>query len=492
MARLNDQRLVTVSIMLATVMQVLDTTIANVALPHMQGSLSASTDQITWVLTSYIVAAAIMTPTVGFMASRLGRRRLFLWSVAGFTVTSGLCGLSASLDQMVLFRILQGVFGAALVPLSQSVLLDAYPVEKHGQAMAIWGMGVMVGPILGPTLGGWLTEWYSWRWVFYINLPFGLLAFAGIWLSVSETETRKVRFDVMGFAYLGLAIGAFQLMLDRGEQVQWFESFEIQLEAVLALLGLYLFVVHSLTRKDPFIDPALFKDRNFVTGLVFIFVVGIILLATMALLPPFLQQWKDYPAVTTGLVLAPRGLGSMFSMMLVGRLMRTRLDPRVLVITGLLFITFSLHEMAGFTLEVSRNTLIWTGVLQGLGLGLVFVPASALTYATLNPSLRTEGASLFSLSRNLGSSVGISIMTAMLSRNLWINQQQLGEHLQLAPWLSQGLPMKEMVGSVPAAVYQTLLSQAAEISYMNDFRLLMWINMAAIPLVFLLRHQRRV
>jgi len=225
--------------------------------------------------------------------------------------------------------------------------------------------------------------------------------------------------------------------------------------------------------------------------LVFIFVVGIILLATMALLPPFLQQWKDYPAVTTGLVLAPRGLGSMFSMMLVGRLMRTRLDPRVLVITGLLFITFSLHEMAGFTLEVSRNTLIWTGVLQGLGLGLVFVPASALTYATLNPSLRTEGASLFSLSRNLGSSVGISIMTAMLSRNLWINQQQLGEHLQLAPWLSQGLPMKEMVGSVPAAVYQTLLSQAAEISYMNDFRLLMWINMAAIPLVFLLRHQRR-
>ncbi len=490
MPRINDQRLVTVSIMLATIMQVLDTTIANVALPHMQGSLSASTDQITWVLTSYIVAAAIMTPTVGFMASRIGRRQLFLWSVAGFTVVSGLCGLSQNLEQMVLFRILQGVFGAALVPLSQSVLLDAYPVEKHGQAMAIWGMGVMVGPILGPTLGGWLTEWYSWRWVFYINLPFGLMAFAGIWLSVAETETRKVRFDVIGFALLGLAIGAFQLMLDRGEQVKWFDSFEIQLEALLALLGLYLFVVHSLTRDEPFINPALFRDRNFVTGVVFIFVVGIILLATMALLPPFLQQWKGYPAVTTGLVLAPRGVGSMISMMLVGRIMRTRIDTRVPVVVGLGLITLSLHQMAGFTLEVSQADLVWSGIIQGLGLGLVFVPASALTYATLAPHLRTEGTALFSLSRNLGSSVGISIMTAMLSRNLWINQQQLGEHLNLRLWMAQQLPLQQDVGGVPAAVYQTLASQAAEISYMNDFRLLMWINMLAIPLVLLLRTQK--
>ncbi|KAF0806473.1 multidrug resistance protein B [Alcanivorax xiamenensis] len=489
MTRIEDQRLVTVSIMLATVMQVLDTTIANVALPHMQGSLSASTDQITWVLTSYIVACAIMTPTVGFVTSRIGRRQVFLWSVAGFTVASGLCGLSTSLEQMVAFRILQGIFGAALVPLSQAVLLDSYPVEKHGQAMAIWGVGVMVGPILGPTLGGWLTEWYSWRWVFYINLPFGLLAYLGIWLSVPDTETRKSRFDLTGFALLALAIGSFQLMLDRGEHLKWFDSIEIQIEAVLALAGLYLFVVHSLTRKQPFIDMALFRDRNFVTGVIFIFVVGIILLATMALLPPFLQQWKDYPAATTGIVLAPRGLGSMVSMMLVGRLMRTRLDPRVLVITGLCLTSLSLHQMAGFTLEVSQSDLIWTGVLQGLGLGLVFVPASAMTYATLAPALRTEATSLFSLSRNLGSSVGISIMTAMLTRNLWINEQQLGEQLQLKAWIAQGLPMKDLVSGVPAQVYHTLLSQAAEISYMNDFRLLMWINMAAIPLVLLLRRQ---
>lgn len=489
MPRINDQRLVTASIMLATIMQVLDTTIANVALPHMQGSLSASTDQITWVLTSYIVSAAIMTPTVGFMAGRIGRRQLFLWSVAGFTLTSGLCGLSQNLEQMVLFRILQGVFGAALVPLSQSVLLDSYPVEKHGQAMAIWGMGVMVGPILGPTLGGWLTEWYSWRWVFYINLPFGLLAFAGIWFSVADSETRKVRFDALGFALLGLAIGAFQLMLDRGEQLKWFESFEIQIEAVLAVLGLYLFVVHTLTRKDPFINPALFRDQNFVTGLVFIFVVGIILLATMALLPPYLQQWKGYPAVTTGLLLAPRGVGSMVSMLLVGRILRRGIDPRYPVVVGLLLITASLYQMSRFTLEVTQEMLIWTGVLQGLGLGLVFVPASTLTYATLPASLRTEGASLFSLSRNLGSSVGISIMTAMLTRNMWINQQQLAEHLNLRGWLAQQLPSQSVIGEVPAAVYQVLAGQAAEISYMNDFKLLMWINLLAIPLVFLLRRQ---
>jgi len=489
MLRINDQRLVTVSTMLATIMQALDTTIANVALPHMQGSLSASTDQISWVLTSYIVSAAIMTPVVGFAAARLGRRRLFLWSVAGFTLASGLCGMAQSLDQMVLFRILQGVFGASLVPLSQTTLLDSYPIERHGQAMAIWGMGVMVGPILGPTLGGWLTEWYDWRWVFYINLPFGLMAFAGIWLSVSENARRVMRFDMLGFALLGIAIGAFQLMLDRGQDQKWFGSLEIQIECLVAVVCFYLFVVHALSKKDPFISLELFRDVNFVTGTIFIFVVGIILLATMALLPPFMQDWMDYPVVTTGLVMAPRGMGSLVSMMVVGRLMRSRIDSRIPIVVGLSLTTLSLHAMSTFTLDASQFDLIWTGIVQGMGLGLVFVPASTLTYATLAPHLRTEGTALFSLSRNLGSSVGISIMTAMLARNMWINGQQLGARLNpgaLAGNL-QGLPGLPEVGSVPLQVYQTLQSQAAEISYMNDFHLLTWINIAAIPLVLLLR-----
>ncbi|MCD6735559.1 MAG: DHA2 family efflux MFS transporter permease subunit, partial [Burkholderiaceae bacterium] len=304
---------ITVSVMLATIMQALDTTIANVALPHMQGSLGATYDQISWVLTSYIVAAAIVMPLTGFLSARFGRKRIFMASIVGFTITSMLCGAAMNLTQIVLFRLLQGVFGASLVPLSQAVLLDTYPRERHGPAMALWGLGVMVGPILGPTLGGWLTEYYDWRWVFYINLPFGLLAWFGLGLYVRETEldTRR-RFDLAGFAMLSLGVGALQMMLDRGGTLDWFASTEIVAEAMLAGLGLYLFVVHIFTHAHPFIEPALFRDRNFSVGLLFIFVVGMILLTTMTLLPPFLQNLMGYPVVDVGLLLAPRGVGTMF------------------------------------------------------------------------------------------------------------------------------------------------------------------------------------
>ena len=283
--------MVTVSVMLATIMQALDTTIANVALPHMQGAMGATQDQISWVLTSYIVAAAICMPLTGFLSARFGRKRLFLWSVVGFTVTSVLCGMAQSLNQIILFRLLQGVFGASLVPLSQAILLDSYPKEKHGSAMAMWGVGVMVGPILGPFLGGLLTEYYSWRWVFYINVPFGILAWLGITSFVKETDlNRQRKFDFYGFLLLALGIGALQMMLDRGETLDWFSSLEVIIEAGLAVLCLYMFVVHINTHSSPFIETALFRDRNFSVGLVFIFIVGIILLATMALLPPFMQN----------------------------------------------------------------------------------------------------------------------------------------------------------------------------------------------------------
>src|SRR6267142_3995519 len=267
--------LLTLCIMLATVMQALDTTIANVALPYMQGSLSATVDQINWVLTSYIVAAAIATPVTGFLEARLGRKRLFLIAVAGFTAASVLCGIAVTLPEMVLFRLVQGLFGASLVPLSQAVLLDSYPNEKHGQAMAMWGMGVMVGPILGPTLGGWLTEVYNWRWVFYINVPIGIVTFLGLSAYLSETKITKCSFDWFGFAMLSIAIGSFQMMLDRGEQLDWFSSTEISVEAVVAALAFYLFIVQTFTVKQPFIDPAIFKDRNFTIGLCFIFSAGV-------------------------------------------------------------------------------------------------------------------------------------------------------------------------------------------------------------------------
>ncbi|WP_160154590.1 DHA2 family efflux MFS transporter permease subunit [Microbulbifer sp. ALW1] len=480
--------MVALSVMLATIIQVLDTTIANVALPHMQGSLGASSDQITWVLTSYIVAAAIMTAPVGFLAQRFGRRQLFLWSVGGFTITSMLCGQASSLNEMILWRVLQGVFGASLVPLSQATLLDTYPKEKHASAMGIWGVGVMIGPILGPTLGGWLTEYYSWRWVFYINLPFGILSMLGIYFFVPETETRKLRFDAFGFAMLALAVGALQMLLDRGEQVEWFEALEIQLYAIAAALGLYLFIVHSRTTSNPFLSPGLFRDKNYASGVVFIFIVGITLLATMALLPSFLQQWKGYPVVTTGLILMPRGIGTMISMMLVSKLMQ-RFDARGLILLGMGLISFSLWQMTGFNLQVSQHDLIVTGVVQGLGLGLVFVPISTLAYATLEPRLRGEATALFSLSRNLGSSIGVSIVMAALTRNLWINQQQLGERVQIPPGMN--LPSADQLSALPAEVMSTITQQAAEIAYVNDFQMLMWINIAAMPLVFLLSNPDR-
>ena len=481
--------LITASIMLATIIQVLDTTIANVALPHMQGSLGAGSDQITWVLTSYIVAAAIMTLPVGFLSQRFGRRRLFLWSVSGFTITSMLCGQAGSLNEMILWRLLQGVFGAALVPLSQATLLDTFPRERHASAMSIWGVGVMIGPILGPTLGGWLTEYYSWRWVFYINLPLGILSLIGIYLFVPEGKTAKPRFDALGFGLLALAVGALQMLLDRGEQVHWFQSLEIQFYAIASALGLYLFVVHSFTARTPFLSPGLFRDRNYVSGLVFIFVVGIILLATMALLPSYLQQWKGYPVVTTGMILMPRGLGVMMAMMLVSRLLRI-FDGRLLILAGMLLVSLSLHLMAGFNLQVSQSTLVWTGILQGAGLGLVFVPISTLAYATLPAPLRGEATALFSLSRNLGSSIGVSMVMAVLTRNLWINEQQLSARLQPSPDLLAGAQGGAELMAMPQGVMQELSRQAAEIAYVNDFQLLMWINLAAIPLLFFLSNPK--
>ena len=323
-----NKGLITVSIMLATIMQVLDTTIANVALPNMQGSLGAAQDQITWVLTSYIVAAAIMTPVTGWLSDRFGLRELFIVSTAGFVVASMACGFATSLEEMILFRVLQGLFGAALVPLSQTVLLDINPKEEHGRAMAIWGAGIMVGPIIGPTLGGWLTETFNWRFVFFVNLPVGILALAGLIAFLPKSPRRARSFDFFGFAMLSIAIGALQLMLDRGEQVDWFSSAETWIYLGLVISGFWAFVLHVTSgREHPFMEPAMFADSNFVTALVLIFMVGVILLAGLALLPPMLQNLFGYPVVTTGMVLAPRGVGTMISMIVVGRLVGTRRRP---------------------------------------------------------------------------------------------------------------------------------------------------------------------
>lgn len=478
----------TAGLMLATVMQVLDTTIANVALPHMAASLNASQSEITWVLTSYIVAAAIATPLTGWFADRLGQKMLFLISIAGFSGISVMCGLATSLDEMVLFRILQGLFGAMIVPLAQTVLLEINPREKIGQAMAIYGAGIMVGPIIGPTLGGYLTESLNWRWVFFVNLPVGILAFFMVFVFMHRTEIRKRAFDFFGFGMLAVSIGALQLLLDRGETIGWFSAPEAWIELGLTLSGLWVFIVHSATAENPFVDLRMFRDRNLTMGLIFIFVVGLTMFAGLALLPPMLQNLMGYPVIETGLVMAPRGIGTMISMIFVGRLVG-KIDPRLLVMAGLLMAAYSLYMMTGFSLQMDDTLVIVSGVIQGFGLGFVFVPLSTLTFATIADRYRPDATAFFSLVRNIGSGVGISVVSFVLSDMIQINHAQLGEHLtatspavqSLIPSLITGNPL--IVSVVSGLVNQ----QAAMIAYIDDFKLMMFITLAAMPIVFFLK-----
>jgi DHA2 family multidrug resistance protein len=484
--------LITLSIMAATVMQVLDMTIANVALPHIQGALSATQEQAAWVLTSYIVAAAIMTPPTGWLAARYGRKRVFAGAVAGFTLASVLCGAAQNLEQLVFFRILQGMCGAGLVPLSQSALLDSVPKENHGRAMALWGVGVMIGPICGPLLGGWLTELYNWRWIFYINLPFGAAALFGILSFLPETEKRHRPFDGFGFLMLSLCLGCLQMMLDRGQSLGWFDSAEIMAEACIAAVAGWMFLVHMLTAEHPFIEPGLFRDRNLTLGLGFIFVIGTILLSTVALLPPYLQHLMGYPVIDTGYALAPRGVGTMVAMMIVGRMVN-RIDPRILIASGLLLTSLSLRWMAGFTLDIPLSAVVWSGVVQGLGLGFVFVPLSTIAFATLDPKYRTEGASMFSLMRNIGSSIGISAGIALLARNTQILHSTLAQ--SATPYNAALARVPEWSLQSPGglmALNAEITRQASAIGFYDDFRAMMWVCLAALPLILLLRPAKRV
>ncbi|HEY4042276.1 MAG TPA: DHA2 family efflux MFS transporter permease subunit [Rhodopila sp.] len=486
--------IITVCAMLATLMQSLDSTIANVALPYMQGSLSASSDQITWVLTSYITAAAIMTAPVGWLSARFGLKNLYLVSMIGFTMASMLCGIAGSLPEMVLFRLLQGLFGAALVPLSQSTMLNIYPPERRGSAMAIWGMGVMVGPILGPTLGGYLTELYDWRWVFFVNLPFGIAATAGMALFLPKTEAAaEMKFDWFGFGVFALGIAGLQLMLDRGETQDWFGSSEIIIEAVMAGVGFYLFVVHMLTAESkPFITPRIFKDRNLSAGLLVMFSVGLVLLAISALLAPWLQDLADYPVETAGLAMAPRGLGTMMAMMIAGRL-SNKVDARLLMGLGIVILSWSLYRMTGWTPAVSDMTVIVNTTLQGAGLGFVFVPLQVIAFATLEPALRTEGTALLSLLRNVGSAIGISVTSALVTRNGQIEHSVLAGYITPLNRAFQGAAANLMPNTPHGAqVLNGMLNHQAEIiAYNDDWKLMLLTALPMLLLLLLMRGQTK-
>ncbi|PLZ00314.1 EmrB/QacA family drug resistance transporter [Burkholderia sp. WAC0059] len=482
---------VTASVMLATVMQVLDSTIANVALPHMEGSLSATQDQITWVLTSYIVAAAIGTPLTGWFAARFGRKRLFLLSVAGFTATSIVCGASTSLAEIVAARLLQGLFGASLVPLSQAVMLDINPPEKHARAMAVWGMGVTIGPILGPTLGGWLTDSYNWRWVFYVNVPLGAVVFIGILFFMTETRVSARKLDLFGFATLSVALGALQLFLDRGEIQDWFDSVEIRIESMTALIAFAFFLVHTLTvQTTSFFNRELARDRNFIAGCCFYFVMGAVLYATRALLPPLLQDLMQYSVVGTGLATAPAGAGTMIAMMLAGRIVGP-VQPRQLVAVGFGVAALSLWQMSNYNLDMSERYVITTGLLQGFGLGLISVPLTTATFSTLAPRLRGDGTSIYSLCRNMGSSIGISFVQTELTRNTQIAHSSLTEHINAYNPLAQPdvlpAPWNFHVPSGLAALNEEVTRQASMIAYVDDFKLLFVLTLAVIPFVLFLK-----
>lgn len=479
---------ITISVMLATVMNSLDTTIANVALPHIQGSVSASADQITWVLTSYIVAATIMTPLTGFLSDRLGRKTVFLVSIAGFTVASMLCGIAGNLVEIVLFRLLQGLFGAALIPLSQAVLLDINPPEKHGQAMAVWGAGAVLGPILGPALGGWLTDNLDWRWVFFINLPIGILAFAGVFLFLSEKKSAEKRpFDAIGFATLALAIGAFQMMLDRGPGQDWFGSAEIWTYLVVAIIAVWMFVVQMATAPKPFVARALIADANFVTCCVFGFFIGILLYSTLALLPPMMQTLLGYPVAFTGLVSMPRGIGSFIAMFAVGQLIG-RVNIKLILLAGLSISAISLWQMTHFSLGMDTHLIIVSGFLSGVGTGLIFVPLSTIAFATVRPEHRAEGAGLFTLIRNIGSAAGISIMQARFVSGIEVHHATLVEHARPDNPLYQAYaPLAFHTQNAIAGLNAMITRQASMLSYIDDFRLMLGITILCAPLILLMR-----
>jgi DHA2 family multidrug resistance protein len=484
--------MITLSIMLATLIQSLDSTIANVALPHMQGSLSASQDQITWVLTSYIVAAAIMTPVTGWLCDQFGKKHVLLFSITGFTLASALCGVSVSLPMIIAARLLQGVLGAALVPLSQAILLDINPPEKQGQAMAVWGMGVMVGPILGPTLGGWLTDSYNWRWVFFINVPIGAFALFGVFTYIkADFVQRASRFDFFGFATLSLAIGLLQMMLDRGEQMDWFNSIEIWCEMLGSAISFLFFLIHTITALGPtFFNRRLMMDRNYVSGLVFIFVVGVILFATRALLPPMLQNLMGYPVATAGLVVAPSGIGTMIAMMIVGKLLG-RVEVRLMLLGGLLLTAFSVWQMSSYTIVLSVSDIVWPNFIQGLGLGFVFVPLTTVTFATLTPQARADGTAIFSLVRNIGSSIGISVVQTLLTQHTQIMHSNLVQNITRFNPLAQDASGQPLPAQALAAIDQQINQQASMIGYIDDFKLMMVLTLLVIPLLLLIRPPRK-
>ena len=486
-----SRALMTIAVMSATFMQVLDTTIVNVALPHMAGELSATPDQISWVLTSYLVASGIVMPLTGYLADRWGQRQLLLISIFGFVITSGLCGIATNLAEIVTFRVLQGLFGASLIPLSQSIMLQAFTAQERGRAMAIWGMGIMIGPILGPTLGGYLTEALSWRWTFFINLPVGAISLLLAWRTVPDTERRPRQLDWLGLTLMFIAIGGLQFIVDRGNREDWFNSELIQVVAFISTFGLIGFLYHSFThRRETLIDLTIFRDRNFTSACLLLSLFSFGLFSAIMLQPLMLENLLGYPASLTGWIMAPRGLASMVSMVVVGRMIN-HVSPRNIVFIGIALGIAGSAAMTRYALEINHWFLIWPALLQGLAVGFVFVPLATVAYATLPQRSVAEASGMYNLIRTLGTSIGISIAATIMVRESQVAWSEAGSNFQpFNPALHQYLDRLGLTYTDPQAARLLggeLARQAQMVGIVDAFNAIAWSFVLMVPLVFLLR-----
>ena len=485
--------LVVFSAVLSSAMYAVDTTIANVALPRMQASMSASQEQILWVITSYMIAGAIATPLAGWLANRFGRRGILLASVGGFTLASIGCGLASDLFTAVIARAIQGAAGAAMMPLGQAAVLDVTAPEDQARTMSILGLGMMFGPLIGPTLGGWLTEALNWRWVYFINVPIGIASFLGMAASLPRDEHQPaLRFDMFGFVALSVFLASFQLMLDRGQHLDWFDSREIWVYAILMALCLYLLLVHIFTARDTFVRPALFTDRNFTLGCVMSAGVGVIAFGTIPVTTVMMQTMLGYPPLLTGIISSPRSVGTLISMLLVARL-AGRVENRTFIVAGLASNALGLYMLARISLQVDQAYLLWAGLFQGLGSGLMFPPLMTIVFTTLSPALRNEGASMFMLTRSMGASLGIAWLQTDLVRNTATVQSRLAEGVRPdSPAVQFALPdFDPGVLSTLGETYGEMLRQAAMVAYVDAYWFTFLIALVMIPVVMLMRSPAR-
>lgn len=496
--------LVSIAVMSSATMEVLDTSVVNVSLPHISGSLSATVDEATWVLTSYLVANAIILPISGWLANFFGRKRLLMTVVTGFTVSSVLCGLAPSLPWLIFFRVMQGITGGGLQPLSQSVLLEEFPHEERGKAMAVWGLGIVASPVLGPTLGGWITENYAWRWVFYINLPIGILSLAMIWLFVADPPYLKrgaMKFDAWGMGLLVVGMGALQIMLDKGQEEDWFGSALIRILAFLAVAGLTAFIVRQLRTPNPLVKLSLLRIPSFSAGIVIATVLGFVLYGSLVTLPLFMQELLGWNAQTAGLWTSPRGLATAICMPLVGHLLGRRWDPRWMLVSGMAVASMAFFGYSGMNLDSGTWNILVHQINQGAGQAFIFVPLTLLTMEMIPQQDMAYATSLYSVMRNIGSSMGVSFVTTWIARRSQLHQVRLAGDMVLPRALERMAQARAAfvhAGSDPvhagrqaaAALYGTLRQQAALLSFIDVFYILGWLFILAIPLVVLTRRPR--